>query len=71
MANGNLRIVSTNSMLRLRLVARISQQAGCFADSLVDPPPEEALRLIRAFTRISNHGRRARLIEQAEKIADL
>lgn len=70
MANGNLRIVSTNDMPRHQPEARISQQAGYFADSVGDPPPEEALRLIRAFTRISDRRQRARLIEQAEKLAD-
>jgi hypothetical protein len=33
------------------------------------PAPEEGLRLIRAFSRISDPSRRARLIEEAEKIA--
>jgi hypothetical protein len=70
MANGNLRIVSTNDMRQDQLKARSSQQAVYIADSPVDPPPEEALRLMRAFTRISDRRQRARLIEQAEKIAN-
>ena len=71
MANGNLRIISTNNMARLEPRADISQQAGYIADSVADPQPEEALRLIRAFTRISDRRRRARLIKQAEMFADL
>jgi len=71
MANGNLRIVSTNKIPRPPLGASISQQAGHIADSVVDPPPEEALRLMRAFTRISDRRQRSQLIEQAEKFADL
>ena len=75
MANGNLRIISTNNMARLQPRAGISQQAsyqaGYIADSAADPQPEEALRLIRAFTQINDRRRRARLIEQAEMFADL
>ena len=71
MANSNLRIVSTNNMPRHQLGSSISQQAHYIADSGVGPPPEEALRLIYVFTRISDRRQRARLIEQAEEIADL
>jgi hypothetical protein len=71
MANCNLRIVSTNNMRRNQPEARISQQAGHFAESVADPPPEEALRLIRTYARISDRRQRARLIEQAEMIAGL
>ena len=71
MANGNLRVVSTNDMPRHKLGAGSSEHAAYVADSLVGPPPEEALRLMHAFTRISDRRQRARLIEQAEKIADL
>ena len=71
MANDNLRIVSTNNIPQLQPGARLSQQAGYIADSVVDPPPEEALRLIRAFAQISDRRQRTRLIEQAEKIAGL
>jgi len=71
MANGNLRVVSTNDMPRHQLGAGNSQQAAYIADSVVGPPPEEALRLMQAFTRIGDCRQRARLIEQAEKFADL
>ena len=75
MANDNLRIISTNNMAGLQPKAGISRQAGYqadyIADSAADPQPEEALRLIRAFTRISDRRQRVRLIEQAEMFADL
>jgi hypothetical protein len=38
---------------------------------MVGPRPRSATWLMRAFTRISDRRQRARLIEQAEKIADL
>lgn len=71
MANGNLRIVSIDSQPHHHVGSSTAQQASYIADSGAEPSPEEALRLIRAFTQISDQRRRARLIEQAEKMVDL
>lgn len=70
MANGNLRIVSINSDPCNHTWPSTSQQAGYIADTGAEPPPEETLRLVQAFTRISDRRWRARLIEQAEKMVD-
>jgi hypothetical protein len=71
MANGNLRIASTNDAPRHQPGASHSQQAAYIADSMADPPLEEALRLMHAFAQIDDPRQRAWLIEQAEKIAGI
>jgi len=69
MANDKIKIVSSNDTPRIQPVGRKSSGDGCGAASPPGPGLEESLRLIRAFSRIGDQSRRARLIDEAEKIA--
>jgi hypothetical protein len=69
MGNKNIKIYPNYDTPRFQPAERKSFGDSCAANSLPDPGPEEGLRLIRAFSRIRDPSRRARLIEEAEKIA--
>ena len=69
MANDTFKIVSRNDTPRIQPIGRKSFGDGCTADPPPGPGPEEGVRLIRAFSRIGDQSRRARLIDEAEKIA--
>jgi hypothetical protein len=69
MANGKFTIVATSNTPRSQLKAGISSMPGCAAAPYIEAQPEEGLRLVRAFTRISDRRERNKLIEYAEKLA--
>ena len=69
MANNKLKIVSAKSAVRLQPEVVPPMDLGGARDA--GPTAEEGLRLLMAFIRIHDPGRRAWLIEQVERLADL
>lgn len=69
MAKRNLQIVSIRNRPALQPERGNAPLSGCAANSAIHSEPDEALRLVRAFTRISDPEQRARLIADTEKIA--
>jgi hypothetical protein len=68
MANNKLKILPLHSAAGLQPEAGGVLDPGCIRDS--GPGADEGLRLIRAFARIGDPGRRAWLLEQVERLAE-
>ena len=69
MANSKLKILSPSDATLLQPQDGIDVGPGCALDN--GPTAEEGLRLLMAFIRIHDPGRRAWLVEQVERFADL
>lgn len=69
MANNKLKSVGPGSSVGLQPEAGHDLGLGCAPDN--GPTAEEGLRLLMAFIRIHDPGRRAWLLEQVERFADL
>jgi hypothetical protein len=69
MANNKLKILPLHRAAGLQPEAGSALGRGCVRDS--GPSADEGLRLIRAFSRIGDPGRRAWLLEQVERLAKL
>jgi hypothetical protein len=69
MNNDKLRIVASNDAARVQTDAEIRGKMGSVEGPITEFQPGDALRLLRAFARISDPKWRALLIDQAEKAA--
>lgn len=69
MANSKLKTLVPKNVVRLQPEAGGDLGLGCAPDN--GPTAEEGLRLLMAFIRIHDPGRRAWLLEQVERFADL
>ena len=69
MANSKLKTLVSGNATDLQPEADGALWTGCAHDN--GPTAEEGLRLLMAFIRIHDPGRRAWLLEQVERFADL
>jgi hypothetical protein len=69
MTNSRLKTFPPRNVARLQPEAVSDLGPGCAHDD--GPTAEEGLRLLMAFIRIHDPGRRAWLLEQVERLADL
>jgi hypothetical protein len=69
MANNKLKILPLHSAAGLQPEAGSALDPGYVRDS--GPSADEGLRLIRAFSRIGDPRRRAWLLDQVERLAEL
>ena len=69
MANSKLKSLPLKSAVRLQPEVAPRIQPGVLHDQ--GPTAEEGLRLLMAFIRIHDQGRRFWLLEQVERLADL
>ena len=69
MADTKLKTLPLRSAVRLQPKEGGSPGPGCTHDA--GPTAEEGLRLLMAFIRIHDPGRRAWLLDQVERLADL
>jgi len=69
MANDKLWLASADGTQRPQPAERGSSEPDCAGADLAEPASVEGLRLMRAFFRISDPSRRARLVEEAERMS--
>ena len=69
MANNKLKILPSQHAAALQPEAGSALGPDCARDG--GPAADEGLRLIRAFARIGDPGRRAWLLDQVERLAEL
>jgi hypothetical protein len=69
MANSKLKTAPVGGDIRLQPEESGALAPGCARDA--GPTAEEGLRLLMAFIRIHDPGRRAWLLEQVERLAEL
>jgi len=69
MANDNTNVIRINSVSGFQPLGSKLAGQGCERKSFGEIQAEEGLRLIRAFSLIRDPARRARLIEEAERIS--
>ena len=69
MSDDKAKVVPISRASRLQPAGGKSANSCCARTAGVQPQPEESLRLINAFIRIGDPSTRARLIEEAEKLA--